>query len=72
MNDLHQTLEEAEVYGADEYGLESVPEEGYTYDTVIVEIGNANYPHSIIRSSDPVTLSHGQIKTYRIGLIQDD
>lgn len=47
-------------------------EEGYTYDTVIVEIGNANYPHSIIRSSDPVTLSHGQIKTYRIGLIQDD
>lgn len=47
-------------------------EQGYTYDTVVVEIGNANYPHSIIHSSDPVTLSHGQIKTYRIALIQDD
>lgn len=47
-------------------------EEGFTYDVVVVEIGNSNYPHSIIKLSEPQTLRHGQIKSYRIALIQDD
>lgn len=47
-------------------------EQGFTYDTLVVEINRSNYPHSIIRVSDPLTLSHGQIKTYRITLIHDD
>lgn len=47
-------------------------EQGFTYDTVIVEINRSDFPHSIIRLSQPLTLKHGQIKTYRITLIHDD
>lgn len=47
-------------------------EQGFSYDTLVVEINRSNYPHSIIRLSDPLSLTHGQIKTYRITLLHDD
>ena len=47
-------------------------EQGFTYDTLVVQIGSSNYPHSVIRLSEAQTLSHGQLKTYRISLLQDD
>jgi len=46
--------------------------QGFTYDTLVVQIGQGTYPHSVIRLSNPQTLIAGQLKTYRISLIQDD
>jgi hypothetical protein len=45
---------------------------GYSYDTVVLYIDGATYPHSIIVESPNVTLSAGQTQTYRLSLRQDD
>jgi hypothetical protein len=47
-------------------------EQGFTYDTIVVQIASSNYPHSIIQISEPQSLTHGQLKNYRISLLQDD
>lgn len=45
---------------------------GYTYDTVVLYIDGATYPHSIIVESPNITLSPGQTQTYRLSLRNDD
>ena len=45
---------------------------GYSYDTVVLYIDGATYPHSIIVESPNITLSAGQTQTYRLSLRQDD
>lgn len=45
---------------------------GYSYDTVVLYIDGATYPHSIIVESPNITLSVGQTQTYRLSLRQDD
>jgi hypothetical protein len=44
----------------------------YSYDTVVLYIDGATYPHSIISESPNISLSAGQTQTYRISLRQDD
>jgi len=45
---------------------------GYTYNTVVIYINGAPYPHSIIQESPNIVLSAGQQQTYSITLISDD
>lgn len=45
---------------------------GYSFDTVVLYIDGATYPHSIIVESPNITLSAGQTQTYRLSLRQDD
>lgn len=45
---------------------------GFSYDTIVVFIDSATYPHSIITESPNVVLAAGQTQTYRIGLNTDD
>ena len=45
---------------------------GYTYDTVVIYINGAPYPHSIIVESPNIVLSAGQQQTYSVTLISDD
>lgn len=45
---------------------------GFTYDTIVVQVDNATYPHSVALLSESVTLAAGQSKTYQILLAQDD
>lgn len=44
----------------------------FTYDSLIVQIDNATYPHSVGLFDEPITLAAGQSKTYSIVLAQDD
>jgi hypothetical protein len=45
---------------------------GFTYDTVVVYINGATYPHSVITESPNIVLVAGQTQTYRISLNTDD
>jgi hypothetical protein len=45
---------------------------GYTHDVVILSIGGAAYPHSVMRQSDAVLLQASQSIGYKFRLIQDD
>lgn len=45
---------------------------GYSYDTVVIYIDGATYPHSVITESPNVVLLPGQAQTYKITLRQDD
>jgi hypothetical protein len=44
----------------------------YSYDTVVIYIDGATYPHSIITESPNIALAVGQTQTYRISLRTDD
>jgi hypothetical protein len=44
----------------------------YSYDTVVLYIDGATYPHSIFVETPNITLSAGQVQTYRIDLNTDD
>lgn len=44
----------------------------YSYDTIVVYLDGATYPHSIITESPNIALAAGQTQTYRITLIADD
>jgi hypothetical protein len=43
---------------------------GYTYDTVVIYIDGATYPHSIIQEVPNVVMIQGQIQTYKISIRQ--
>ena len=45
---------------------------GFTYDSLIVQVDNATFPHSVALLEEAVTLAAGQSKTYSIVLAQDD
>lgn len=45
---------------------------GYTYDTVVLYIDGATYPHSILTETPNIVLSAGQTQTYRLNLNTDD
>jgi hypothetical protein len=45
---------------------------GFTYDTVVVYINGATYPHSVITESPNIVLVASQSQTYRISLNTDD
>jgi hypothetical protein len=45
---------------------------GYTFDTVVVYIDGATYPHSVITEDPALSMSPAQTQTYRISLRQDD
>lgn len=45
---------------------------GYTYDSVIIQVDNAAYPHSVILFDAPITLAAGQSKEYTPVLVQDN
>lgn len=45
---------------------------GFTFDSLIVQVDNATYPHSVGLFSQSVTLAAGQSRTYQILLAQDD
>ena len=42
---------------------------GFTYDTVVIRIGTATYPHSIISESPSVSVAPGATQTYTIQLL---
>lgn len=44
----------------------------YSYDTVVLYIDGATYPHSIITENPNIVLSTGQTQTYRLNLNTDD
>ena len=44
---------------------------GFTFDTVVIQVGSASYPHSILVESPAVTVAAGQTQTYRIQLLID-
>ena len=44
---------------------------GFTFDTVVVQIGTATYPHSILVEAPSITVAAGQTQTYRIQLLID-
>ena len=44
---------------------------GFTFDTVVVRIGTATYPHSILVEAPSVTVAAGQTQTYLIQLLID-
>ena len=44
----------------------------YSYDTVVIYVDGATYPHSIITESPNIALAVGQSQTYRISLRTDD
>ena len=45
---------------------------GYTYNTVVIRIGSATYPHSILVESPAVTIAAGQSQVYRCQLLIDN
>lgn len=45
---------------------------GHTHDAVVITVDGADYPHSILRLSEPLVLQAGQSKSYLIRLLQDD
>jgi hypothetical protein len=45
---------------------------GYNYDTVVIYIDGATYPHSVLTEDPNIVLLGGQTQTYRITLTQDD
>lgn len=45
---------------------------GYVFDTIVVVVGGATYPHSITKISPEQGLFAGQSRSYQIRLIQDD
>lgn len=47
-------------------------EQGFSYDTLVVQIGDNDYPHSVVRSSEVIQIRAAQVQTYRILLIHDD
>ena len=44
----------------------------YSYDTVVLYIDGATYPHSIITENPNIVLSASQTQTYRLNLNTDD
>lgn len=44
---------------------------GFTFDTVVIQVGSSTYPHSILVESPSVTVAAGQTQTYRIQLLID-
>lgn len=59
------------------YGLPAIDavftaSSAYTYDTVVLYIQGATYPHSIVTESPNIVLSAGQTQTYRFNLNTDD
>ena len=45
---------------------------GYSYDTVVLYIDGATYPHSVLTEAPNIVLSPGQTQTYRLSLNTDD
>jgi hypothetical protein len=45
---------------------------GYSYDSIIVQIDNSTYPHSVELLTTPIALAAGQSKTYSPLLVQDN
>jgi len=44
---------------------------GFSFNTVVVRIGSAAYPHSIVTETPSVSVAAGQTQTYRIQLLVD-
>ena len=44
---------------------------GFSFDTVVVQVGTGAYPHSILVETPSVTVAAGQTQTYRIQLLID-
>jgi len=44
---------------------------GFSFDTVMIQVGSATYPHSILVEAPSVTVAAGQTQTYRIQLLID-
>ena len=44
---------------------------GFSFDTVVIQVGTSTYPHSILVESPSVTVAAGQTQTYRIQLLID-
>ena len=44
---------------------------GFSFDTVVVQVGSSTYPHSILVETPTVTVAAGQTQTYRIQLLID-
>lgn len=44
---------------------------GFTFDTVVIQVGSSIYPHSILVENPSVTVAAGQTQTYRIQLLID-
>jgi hypothetical protein len=45
---------------------------GYSYDSVIIQVDNATYPHSVILFDAPIFLAAGQTKVYSPVLVQNN
>ena len=45
---------------------------GFSFDTVVVQVGTSTYPHSILVEAPSVTVAAGQTQTYRIQLLIDN
>ena len=45
---------------------------GFSFDTVVVQVGSGEYPHSIMVEAPAVTVAAGQTQTYRIQLLIDN
>lgn len=45
---------------------------GYSYDSIIVQIDNSTFPHSVELLTTPIALAAGQSKTYAPLLVQDN
>lgn len=45
---------------------------GYAYDSLVVQVDNATYPHSVALLAEPIAMAAGQTKTYSVVLVQDD
>lgn len=45
---------------------------GFVYDTLVVVVDGAAYPHSVAKVSPETSLIAGQVRTYQIRLVQDD
>lgn len=45
---------------------------GFTFNTVVIRIGTATYPHSILVENPSVTVAAGQTQMYRIQLLIDN
>ena len=41
---------------------------GFSFDTVVIQVGTSTYPHSILVESPSVTVAAGQTQAYRIRL----
>lgn len=42
---------------------------GFTYDTVVVRIGSATYPHSVLTEDPAITVAAGETRSYAIQLL---